>query len=188
MGFKDITGNKYGMLTAVKFIEMDYTGITGKSIWLFKCDCGNELTHTRNEITRKRRESGVMSCGCMRTKNISNAVKKPVGSAAAKSLFCSYKSNATRRGYTFELNYEAFLKLTKQNCYYCDKVPSSKLLRSGYNGEYIYNGIDRYCNREGYTHNNSVSCCWTCNRMKSDLNGEEFLKIIKSIYNNRFSI
>jgi hypothetical protein len=36
---KDITGNKYNMLTAIKFTKL----IPNQgSMWLFKCDCGKE--------------------------------------------------------------------------------------------------------------------------------------------------
>ncbi len=59
---KDLTGQKFNMLTAVK-----YVGKTPQkaSVWLFRCDCGNE-----KEIRSDLVKSGqVKSCGC--SKNIS---------------------------------------------------------------------------------------------------------------------
>lgn len=51
--FKDITGQKFGRLTAVKYL--------GKSRWLCKCDCGN-LT----EVARGHLKTGhTKSCGCL---------------------------------------------------------------------------------------------------------------------------
>ena len=40
--YKDICGNKYGKLTAEKYL--------GKSLWLCKCDCGNYTKALRNDL------------------------------------------------------------------------------------------------------------------------------------------
>ncbi len=37
--FIDLTGQKFGRLTVIKKVGIDKYG---KSIWLCKCDCGNE--------------------------------------------------------------------------------------------------------------------------------------------------
>ena len=36
---KDITGEKYNRLTAIKYIGKNKNGA---AVWLWKCDCGNE--------------------------------------------------------------------------------------------------------------------------------------------------
>lgn len=56
---KDITGRRFGRLTAVKFVGV----VNKRTRWLCKCDCGNEATVTRGNLI-----SGyVMSCGCLRS-------------------------------------------------------------------------------------------------------------------------
>jgi hypothetical protein len=45
----------------------------------------------------------------------------------------------------------------------------------------LYNGIDRINNEEGYTSNNTVSCCFTCNRMKGTMSSEEFKIHLKKL-------
>lgn len=56
---KDLTGKRVGKLTALR------PGInprTGKSAWLCKCDCGNEVYVSMENF----REGGQISCGCAR--------------------------------------------------------------------------------------------------------------------------
>lgn len=58
---KDITGQKFGKLTAVMIT--DKRDITGSCLWHCKCDCGNET-----DIALKSLTSGnTKSCGCLRT-------------------------------------------------------------------------------------------------------------------------
>lgn len=49
----DITGEKFGKLTAIKYV--------GNRQWLFKCDCGNTKVITTCAVVGKR----VKSCGCL---------------------------------------------------------------------------------------------------------------------------
>jgi len=57
---EDITGIKYGYLTALKFIKRDKTHYS----WLFKCDCGNEKIMDRIHV----KSGHSKSCGCMVSK------------------------------------------------------------------------------------------------------------------------
>ena len=56
--FIDMTGKRYGRLTAIK--KTDMRASNGDVMWLFKCDCGNEIiikgASVRSGLTR--------SCGC----------------------------------------------------------------------------------------------------------------------------
>lgn len=54
---KDITGQKYGRLTALKRVEND---AHKHAQWLCKCDCGNEVVVLKNSLTSGR----TRSCGC----------------------------------------------------------------------------------------------------------------------------
>lgn len=51
---KDITGQKFGMLTAIRYIRPDY--------WLFLCDCGKEKICNSSNVRR----GFIKSCGCYR--------------------------------------------------------------------------------------------------------------------------
>lgn len=56
--YKDITGQRYNMLTAVRHV--------GRGIWLFRCDCGAERIIQRSVVERGL----VKSCGCRKIKDI----------------------------------------------------------------------------------------------------------------------
>lgn len=90
---------------------------------------------------------------------------KPYGIAKRDELYGRYKSRADKKGISFKLNKNEFENLTKNTCYYCGKPPE-QLLGGGKYGSYLYNGIDRRDNNEGYEDWNVVTCCKACNYMK----------------------
>jgi hypothetical protein len=164
-----------------------------------KCiDCGESRNIKRGSV-RKDRGKRCRSCSA---KNVWNTPEKannlrdgisrkhtstynilPYGESCFNSLYSVYKGAAIRRSYVFELNKEEFKKITKENCFYCDCLPSQVVKERGFNtGDYIYNGIDRIDNNKGYTKDNVVSCCKHCNKAKSTLTQEDFFKLIKDIY------
>jgi hypothetical protein len=55
---RDITGQIFGMLTAVKFIEFRGDSV---AYWLFKCKCGKEHIAPSSKIVHGK----VKSCGCL---------------------------------------------------------------------------------------------------------------------------
>lgn len=61
--FADMTGRKFGKLTAIKHI-----GFVGKmAVWLFRCDCGNEVERRSSHVKHAVGREGLTSrlhCGC----------------------------------------------------------------------------------------------------------------------------
>lgn len=57
---KDITGQKFGSLTAIKFVKNDKWR---SSFWLFKCKCGKETIASKGSVI----SGGTYSCGCQRS-------------------------------------------------------------------------------------------------------------------------
>lgn len=55
---KDITGHKFGKLTALECVGRNSRGL---SIWRFRCDCGREKAITPNNVT----SGTTKSCGCI---------------------------------------------------------------------------------------------------------------------------
>lgn len=55
---KDITGQKFGRLTAVKLTDKRYGA---SCVWLCKCDCGNEKEVPLMSLT----SGNTRSCGCL---------------------------------------------------------------------------------------------------------------------------
>lgn len=68
----EITGQKYGRLTAVKRVG---TNSRSQSEWLFKCDCGNEVIKTASLVKR----GGISSCGCLSKERIERFAENYAG-------------------------------------------------------------------------------------------------------------
>jgi len=58
--FIDITGQKYGRLTAIKIVSTGSRKKKGK--WLFRCDCGNEIVCAACGV----KSGNTKSCGCLK--------------------------------------------------------------------------------------------------------------------------
>jgi hypothetical protein len=58
----DLTGNRYGMLTVLRFLHREDKH---RQIWLTRCDCGTESP----AIGRAMRKGEKLSCGCLRPMN-----------------------------------------------------------------------------------------------------------------------
>lgn len=57
---KNISGEKFWMLTAIEYI-----GSNNGAKWLFKCECGNNVKHNSSMV----KGGHIRSCGCMSKKN-----------------------------------------------------------------------------------------------------------------------
>lgn len=98
-------------------------------------------------------------------------------------MYCFYRSGAQQRNIKWDLTEEEFKSLIKEDCYYCGEKPSRHQSVS-YREEYeLVNGIDRIDSSKGYSINNCVPCCNTCNIMKNTLPKDVFLNKIAQIYN-----
>ena len=157
---RDITGQRFGRLVAVRTAGKAKDGSYN---WLCRCDCKNTCVMNGCQL----RLNITKSCGCLQ--------KYPEGEAAFNLLYSIYKENcAGKRKLEWSLTKEQFRKLTKGDCDYCGIEPRQIMLRSGMNGSYVYNGVDRKDNLKGYTFSNCVSCCKQCNLAKSNHSIEGF--------------
>lgn len=174
----DITGERYGRLVAVcKTHTRHYPSGQSRGVWLFRCDCGNEVEKTAFDVRR----ADTKSCGCARFGRPA-ANRMSEGEASFNGLLNHYRYSAKRRGYSWGLSRDEFKGLTKQDCFYCGSPPSQKHLthKSAF-GEYIYTGVDRINNDVGYESGNVVPCCSICNRAKATLTTKEFLSWIDRV-------
>jgi hypothetical protein len=167
----DRTGQRVGKITVVGFagIKEREGGSRADVLWLVKCDCGNERVVRAGNLGRTE------SCGCYRRKPKKN---RPVGGAARDAVLKLYQRSARRRDHAWELADDDFYRLTALDCYYCGAPPSTVQRSGKYNGEFTYNGLDRVDNALGYTPENVVTCCETCNRAKRDMSYDDFVRWI----------
>lgn len=169
---RNITGERFNRLTAIKPTNKRSTGHV---IWECECDCGSTKLVSGHHLLN----GGIKSCGCLLEER-----KRPYGEASFNSLIIGYIRSAEKRNYSFEITESEFRNMTKQNCFYCGCEPHKEFKASGsnkFNGNYVYNGVDRKDNSKGYTRDNCVPCCWECNNMKKGKSKEEFINHCKSI-------
>ena len=68
--FKDITGQRYGYLTALRpsGVEKTFNKKRNKNmrraVWLFHCDCGKNVRKCRATLEQYKRQNLTISCGC----------------------------------------------------------------------------------------------------------------------------
>lgn len=169
------------LLTPIKFVDKK---IIGKKrpflaeIWLYKCKCGKEKEICKRDVVR----NNTLSCGCLQKQN---HFKLKSGESCFTVLYTQYKGRAKHKNIAFLLSKEEFRNLVIRNCYYCGREPNNKVMRKNYSGEFIYNGIDRINNDQGYVLQNCVTCCIMCNKGKSSLSQNEFLDWIEKVYFHR---
>jgi hypothetical protein len=72
MNFKDLSGQKFGRLTAVEHIGSD---TQHQALWLCICDCGKEHITTGHSLLR----GNCKSCGCLKNELSSERLKKHGG-------------------------------------------------------------------------------------------------------------
>jgi len=73
-----------------------------------------------------------------------------------------------------------FTDIIRSRCFYCDSLPANKsVAQSGM--ILLYSGVDRLDNKGGYTLENCVPCCKTCNFMKRTLSLVDFIAQCREI-------
>lgn len=176
MGRKlELVGHKFGRLSVLNRAGQDKRG---NSLWECLCDCGKKTIKRGCSLVRGETKT----CGCFRESY--RWAKVPAGQTAFLRLYGSYKKHAKDKGFIFEINKELFRELTKENCFYCGISPMTESFHKGYNGSYIYNGLDRVDNEKGYTKGNVVPCCHRCNIMKYTMSQNNFRKQVLLIAKN----
>jgi hypothetical protein len=168
---EDIVGRSFGKLAILRFSHSKKcTARNGHYFYyICRCGCGKESVGERHDLIRGSKKS----CGCL--------FKYSPGEGSFNAVFNLYLRQAENRGYAFHLDKKTFSELTKSPCTYCGDPPSNKYRVRGGNGDYIYSGVDRIDPSIGYTKENSVACCGTCNQMKWDMPREVFLRHVEKI-------
>lgn len=183
--FIDISGMKFGLLTAIKQSDrLDNSGT--RRYWIVKCDCGNIKEIYKTSLTRNKTKS----CGC-----INRALHLRKSDSPFKNLYNRHLTQSSNRGLITNLTVEQFRKLSESNCFYCGCSPAhinyaAKNCKSEWKEQtkYYFNGIDRKNNDIGYLLENCVTCCGQCNRMKLNYTYDSFIEKVKGIYEHHILI
>lgn len=175
--YKDLTGQVFGYLTVVKETK---ERIRGAKIWLCKCKCGKEKKVKTDYLQQK----WTRSCGCLKKEKakeklpfaIKNNPKlnQDISISKFNTLLRSYSYGAKKRNYNFCLTKQEVLNFVTQPCHYCGYLPDiEKNDNSAIYGDF-FNGIDRKNSNKGYSVENCVPCCSTCNTAKNKMGYTDF--------------
>lgn len=166
----DLAGRKFNRLTVVRRAEKNSSNAY---LWECICDCGK----TAFVQTSNLKSGNTTSCGCARRKENRDLVIE-------RRLFTVFKVQSKRRSKKVSIPFKVFVEIIKKNCFYCDSEPSNVFVYHQTKEVYRYGGIDRIDNSIGYTKENVVPCCKTCNKAKSEMTTDEFLGWLRRIYKN----
>jgi len=144
-------------------------------VYYFYCECGKEI---KSQSTQFKRHSGKCQRCCQ--------LGEPY-----KFIYNELKNHRNKK-VPFSLTFEELKEIIKNPfCHYCNiELNYNKHSRDW--GKQLSRAfqLDRKDNKKGYYKENVVTCCWTCNRLKSDaFTYEEFMKlspILKEIQKVRY--
>jgi hypothetical protein len=197
---EDLTGSKIGKLTVVKLRMRDPIELQNypkswrnRRLWECLCDCGKAVVLPTHHFSMMKHNS----CGCVTGRNIkiSNNSFNRYQKTSVKSLYNAAKHSAKNREIILDLDLLVFEKLIIEKCHYCLVESSKKFnvyktrnkLRKGMTKEAIdaatinVNCIDRIDSNKGYTEENILPCCITCNYAKHIKTYNEYINWIKNI-------
>lgn len=169
-------GDKYGEWTVLELTHRD-TRPAARVV----CKCGVEYIHFASNLktgnTTKCRACSYADRGPLVNKRITG------DHLAAKDKYSDYKVKAKKRGIEFNLDFETFKKVAKENCYYCGEEPSNvnRIPDKEWADDFVYSGLDRLDNGQGYHSQNVVPACKYCNYMKRELSYSEFFERVHKI-------
>lgn len=167
----NLTGQKFGKLTVKRFHSIQRKQFANHTVsftvWVVQCDCGSpEKPIKGTSLT----SGNTQSCGCAR-KHFPAKTQRQEQS----EVYWKYKYQAKKRGLEWMLPRPEFNALISDACHYCGDPPSNR-----HHG-FVYGGIDRRNNSQGYTVENVVSCCRVCNLMKHAMSYEDFIAHILKV-------
>ena len=169
----DITGQRFGLLTAVSYVG------NNNSYWLFRCDCGNTCI---KRPWRLPNATNPPSCGC--------AGRPSLRRHWAATTWRHARYFSAHRGFPFDMTVEQFGELMSKPCHYCGGVPATPQCssRKSAHRNGLRNGIDRVDNSVGYVDGNCVPCCKCCNIAKNDHSVTDFLAHVSAIHQHSLCV
>lgn len=155
---------------------------SGNYKWIFSCHCGNTF-EARSDSVRSGRTK---SCGCTSYNHIAkgeNSSKWTGCGDLSGNKFSSIRTHARTRNIPFEITvddaWQQFLKQDRR-CTYTGEV-LTMIPRSDCWGEDNTASLDRIDSSLGYTVDNIQWVHKTINKMKLDLDSDDFIKICANV-------
>lgn len=159
----DVTGQKFGKLTAVRNDRMNKHG---EALWICECECGTEI-----EIPSHRLRNGhTKSCGCYRRQEIGNRSRTHGKSKTPQySMFYDARKRASFLNLPFNI--------IPSDIVVPEKCPVLGISLSQNCNRDNRPSLDKVIPSEGYTPENIKVISFRANRIKSDANLEELIAV-----------
>ena len=151
--FIDRTGQKFGKLTAIKYV--------GKSKWLCKCDCGNEKIIFVGHLTTEHTQS----CGCLLNEKRQKGLCHRVHGLGKTRLYGIWKHMKQR---CYNSNTCKYKDYGARGITVCDEWKNDFtkfydwVMNNGYQDDL---SIDRINNNKGYSPDN---CRWVTSKQQAN--------------------
>src|SRR5262249_12475223 len=136
-----------------------------------QCECGKTTSVRATNLT----DGNTSSCGCGRGRR----TYRSSAYSATGYIIIAYKRRSLQRGFEWALTREQVCALIAATCHYCGTPPAT--VKPTRQGPFLWNGIDRLHNDQGYTPENSVTCCRTCNVAKNTMSIEAFAQWVERL-------
>lgn len=192
--YENEIGNKYYKVTIIKYMGRHATPKNAHVPMVkVKCECGKQKIVSLWDL----KSGKTKTCGFNHPHYDDRSIP------AFNNIYkFSYRKRALDKGLEFALTAEEFKNICEKACHYCGMLPNNFMATSGWSsskvrgkiksGKYIsewkYNGLDRLDNNKGYTLNNVVPCCGTCNHAKHSMSYKDFVDWLDRIAKFRTSI
>lgn len=174
--------DRYNNLTIISNKFSISQGKTTRLAVIVQCVCGNKLQVKCSNLRNNR----VKQCpNCSFKFRELNKQKIPQIEQIFKRLILE---RSIKNNIKVSITSKDYELICSKNCYYCNEPPKDTgkfKMRKYINTEELkLNGIDRINSKEGYTIENCVSCCTSCNYAKHTLTKQDFINKIIKIYEN----
>lgn len=182
--YANMHGQVFGRLTVIRplFVKSECV------YWECLCSCGKSKAVSGSSLRRKDRPT--VSCGCAQKEFQRSRKGKPgkrssYGQYSLKRIRHAISASAKEREISFNVPDNYLMDAVFRNCFYCNAAPSNRI-KSNRVGEkdICYNGLDRIDSTLGYTIDNVVTACRTCNIAKACMSQREFYEWISAAFNN----
>jgi len=175
--YDDLTGKKFGSLTALRRISDLFTKIKPVDVeWEFMCACGIKEIIRVGRVQLNSRDTKIQCAKCGH-RGAGKKRQLPNHMSEINKAVYRYTQRSLKEGNKkVSLTRDDFIFLFKQPCFYCgvEYFEDEDILRR--------NGVDRIDNTKGYHKDNTVPCCFMCNKMKHSTDQQLFLEHVEKIY------
>lgn len=173
---KDLTNMRFGNLTAIRYCHWsEFNTNKSKTMWLCKCDCGNERLVDSYDLTSKN----IISCGCKNGEKLFNGVGNLSG-----TYYNAIRKGAEIRNLKFDVSKEYLWNLFLKQCGKCALTGDDIHLEKKYHKNHFSQtaSLDRIDSSQGYIEGNVQWVSREVNFFKNNKNEKDLYNLCKKIY------